>query len=233
VIDCADLIAININGNYMEDTAHGFPGLVAKLKAAGLGAKTRMHFSPALQVAGSPTDMPTGSCSFSGSNPALMIALNDEVVRAGFDGGDPLSIGPCGFHTVHNYAVDPQGHIYKCPGFLGKTEWAIGHVDSGLTGRYQQMLDSRPHKQCGSCSNRPDCAGGCVAFEWIARGDADGINCEKPYFESQGDALVMRKYALAVAADDGRDPFELIPAVDVPALTPVGRRSSALRVLAA
>jgi uncharacterized protein len=239
IIECNDLIHISVNGNYQTDTIDGFPRLITKLREAGLKPGTPMHFSPALATLGAPSDSASGSCTFGGSNPEWMLALKDEIVRAGFDAGDPLNIGPCAFHLKHAFAIDPLGHIYKCPGFLGKTEWAIGEVASGLTGAYERMVESKPHeKSCGTCAHRPDCAGGCIAAEWIKKGQEDGINCEGEYFDRHGSDLVKRKYAFSVAASEGRDPFELIPTIEKAALdagtrSAHARRSSALRVLAA
>ncbi len=239
VVECSDLIDINVNGNYQEETINGFPGLIASLREAGLKTGTRMHFSPALTALGAPSDAASGSCTMGGAHPEWMLGLKDQITKHGFDAGDPLSIGPCAFHIKQSFAIDPFGHIYKCPGFLGKSEWAIGHVDSGLTSAYERVVEARPHKNCGSCSHRPDCAGGCVAAEWIAKGKEEGINCEGAYFEKNGEALLKRKYALTVAAADGSDPFALVPAIEMTVVDRQGagvgnaRRSSALRVLAA
>jgi uncharacterized protein len=241
VIDCSGLISIIVNGNYQPDTISGFPGLIAKLRDAGLGPGTRMHFSPALNALGAPSDSAAGSCTMGGANPEWMLGLRDRVVRAGFEAGDPVSIGPCAFHLRHFLAVDPFGNIYKCPGVLGKEEWAIGHVATGLTSAYDRVVESRPHeKNCGSCAHRPDCAGGCVAADWIAKGKEGGINCEHEYFERTGDDLVKRKYVETMAdGDRTASVFDLIPDIALPSSAggrggnSSGRRSSALRVLAA
>ena len=239
VVECASLIKINVNGNYQPETIGGFPGLIAKLRAAGLPKGTSVHFSPALTALGAPTDSAAGSCTMGAAHPEWMLGLRDQIVKAGFKAGDGLAIGPCAFHLKHSFAVDPLGNIYKCPGFLGKPEWAIGKVSTGLTSAYDRIVESRPHRACGSCSHRPDCAGGCIAAEWVAKGKEEGINCEHEFYERAGDDLLKRKYAFLVAAQDGSDPFDLIPAVEVAALDHPdshagrgGHRSSALRVLA-
>jgi uncharacterized protein len=240
VIDSADLIAINVNGNYQPDTIHGFPGLVEELRAAGLKAGTPMSFSPAVTALGAPSQSGTGSCTMGGANSEWMLGLKDLTARAGYNPGEPLRIGPCSFHKLHAYAIDPHGHIYKCPGFLGKPEWALGEVTTGLTGAYDRVVAARPHRSaCGTCAHRPDCAGGCIAAEWVAKGKEEGINCEGEFFEKNGSELLKRKYAFTMAAETGGDPFDIVPAIemtalDLPALRAdsPGRRSSALRVLA-
>jgi uncharacterized protein len=231
-IAVSDLIDIAIKSNYQLDTVHGMIPMIRKLAAAGLKPGSKVKLSPALAVLGAPSDAASGSCLWNGSSPELMIALNDESFRNGFNAGDPMSVGPCSFHRRHSYAIDPEGHIYKCPGFLGKTEWAVGHVDSGLTPRYEGLAAINPQRLCGSCEHRPECAGGCVAALWIESGRVEGVNCEIQFFEKHRDELIQRKYALAVA-DDLPEAVAMFPKSTVEIPRAPGRRSSALRVLAA
>ena len=168
--------------------------------------------------------------------PELMLTYHDQAIRNGFAWGDLVEIGPCAFHNKHHYAIDPEGHLYKCPGFLGKPEWAIGTVEGGLTARYQRLANANPQRECGSCAHRPHCSGGCVASEWIRAGRAEGVNCEIGFFEQHGDALLKRKYALSTADDSvaALAPFTA-PASQVPTL-PVTLHEQgrvALRVLVA
>ncbi len=202
VVAAAPLIKVTVSGNYQTDTVSGFVPLLGKLRDAGFPQDGRVHFSPALAALGAPSDAASGACTWSGSSPELMIALSDEVRRHGFDPGDLGVVGPCGFHQRHYYAVDPQGHIYKCPGFLGKPEWAIGHVQTGLGPRYERLANINPQRLCGSCAHRPECGGGCVAAAWIAAGRVEGVNCEIGYYERHRDDIVKRKYALATHEGD-------------------------------
>jgi uncharacterized protein len=228
-------ISVTVNGNYQLDTVHGFVPLIHKLRDAGLKPGSRMRFTPALTGLGAPSDAASGSCLWSGSNPELMLPLAAEIWKNGFDNGDPVSIGPCAFHEKHHYAIDPEGHIYKCPGFLGKTEWAIGHVTTGLTSRYERLANVNPQRGCGSCAHRPSCAGGCVAAAWVESGRVEGVNCEIGFFETYGPELVQRKFALATAANPV-EAVERFPRNDIeiptaPART--ARRSTKLTVIAA
>jgi uncharacterized protein len=236
IVQVAPRISITIKGNYQANTVHGFVPLLTKLHEAGMPQGARISFSPALATLGAPSDSASGSCTVSGSRPELMIALYDEILRAGFSAPDPMEMGPCGFHRRHTYAIDPEGHIYKCPGFLGYPEWAIGHVSNGLTARYDQILGVYVQEECGSCTHRPHCAGGCVATQWLATGRAEGINCEADFFERHEETLVQRKYLLA-ASDTVGDALAAFPAPPASIPTsppvPVRRRGNtvALRIL--
>src|SRR5262249_19030110 len=170
VVSASRRVRINLNGNYQENTVHGFAPLLTKLREAGMRQGSKIFFSPTLAARGAPPAAGCGACHWSGSHPDLIIALGDEIRRNGFNPGDIGAIGPCSFHSRHDYAIDPEGHLYKCPGFLGKMDWAIGHVSTGLTSRYDGLAAINPQRLCGSCSHRPECAGGCVAALWIAQG---------------------------------------------------------------
>jgi uncharacterized protein len=233
VVACHDLIKIAVNGNFQPDTVEGFPRLMTKLREAGLAGVT-VSFTPALEALGAPEGAGSGTCTIAGSRPELMLALNDEAIRQGFAARDPQRIGPCSLHRHHTFAVDVDGHLYKCPAFVGKPEWAVGDATSGLDDRYDEILSRVGSLSgCGSCAHRPDCAGGCVAAEWIKRGSPTGRSCELDYFETHGDTLLKRSYSLQVADAEGVSPFDIVPAVPLETSTRGrGRRSAALRVVA-
>jgi uncharacterized protein len=238
VVACHELIKIEINGNFQPNTVHGFPALLDQLVAAGVrGVSTRL--TPALEALGAPSGSGSGGCTISASRPDLMLALRDEAVLRGFRPADMMRLGPCGLHREQHYAVDVEGHVYKCPGFLGKPEFAVGDVYAGVDERYGLVLEAvrRGSPSCTTCVNRPDCAGGCVATEWLKKGAPVGVNCEHEYFAANREAYLRREYA---GASD--EPFDVEPALRLASIVGVdqrplherhdGRRSPALRVVA-
>jgi uncharacterized protein len=235
-IAVSDLIEIYLTGNYQLETVHGFIPLIKKLKAGGLKSGSKMKFSPALQALGVPTDAALSACNWGGSNPEYMVAFTDEARLAGFSPTDLTSIGPCAFHRRHSYSIDPDGFLYKCVGFLGKTEWAIGHVTTGLSERYDRLANANPQRLCGDCAHRPSCSGGCIATAWIEAGRAEGVNCEIEYFQSKAlEDQLKRKHALATH-DTVEEALALFPRRTVEPRTDVVQRrgpSLSLRVLAA
>lgn len=240
LVEASRLIGINVNGNYTRDTVHGFLSLIEKLREAGLPPGSQVKFGPALTALGAPSDSASGSCLLSHSMPEYMLLFGDAAMRAGFYPGDPMTFGPCGFHQRHLFAIDPEGHIYMCPGFLGKAEWAVGHVAEGLDDRYDEMVDRARNvqQQCGSCAHRPECAGGCLAAEWLKQGKPEGIACEQEYYTQNREHLVMRKYLVATS-ESPAEAVAMFPPVRLPAektyASPTIRRGDtvALRVLAA
>jgi uncharacterized protein len=227
-------IRVSINGNYTEKTRHGFLPLLEKLSAAGLPRNTKVSFTPALEILTAIDWNGGGMCTWSEADTAMHIAMQDEILRRGYDTAPIATVGPCEFHDHHSFAIDPDGTIYKCPGFLGKPSWGIGHVDSGLVAdRYRTMIRATPQASCDGCAHRPNCGGGCVAAEWLKTGEASGVNCEKPFFERVKEESIVRQFLLATS--DTVE--EAVAAFPPPRRDQTGhtraRRSPALRVMAA
>lgn len=230
-------IRITVNGNYQENTIAGFEPLLDEL-VGKLPAGTKVKFSPALEALASVEGAGYGSCTWSGADHDHMLPLHDAIVRRGFETGAVNAVGPCAFHDVDNYAIDPAGHIFKCPGFIGYPDWAVGDVEAGLGADYERMLARDTQETCGSCSHRPNCAGGCVAAEWVARGEATGTNCERDYFDAVERDAVIRQFHLATsdspisAADKFPAPSRELPDRAAGCSTERAVRTPALRVLA-
>ena len=227
-------IRVTINGNYTHATRHGFIPLLEKLQSAGMRPGTRVSFTPALEGLTSIDWNGGGMCTWSEADTAMHVAMQDEILRRGYDTNALNAVGPCEFHDHHSFAVDPAGVIYKCPGFLGRPEWGIGHVAKGLEeARYAGMIRATPQASCQGCAHRPNCGGGCVAAEWVKKGEAAGVNCEKPFFEKVKEEAVIRQFLLATSDTVN----EAVAAFPAPRLDTRGdsraRRPSALRVLVA
>jgi uncharacterized protein len=237
-IAASRLISVYVAGNYQLSTVQGFIPLINQLRDAGLTKGSRVKFVPAVEALGAPTDAGSGACNWGGSSPEYMTDFGDEARRAGFAPIDYTTIGPCALHRRHSYSIDPDGHVYKCPAFIGKSQWAVGHVTTGLTERYDRLASVNPQRLCGSCAHRPSCSGGCIATAWIEAGRSEGVSCEIEYFQSKAlEDQVKRKYALATH-DTVEEALALFPRrtiAPVPAAELVKRKGSSvgLRVLAA
>ena len=231
-------IRISINGNYTEQTIQGFKPLAEKLAASGLPRGSRVTFTPALEGLTSLDWNGGGMCTWSDADTSLHISLQDEILRLGYDTGGLAQVGPCEFHDHHSFAIGPDGAIYKCPGFLGRAEWAIGTVARGLEGDlYDRLIAATPQSSCTGCAHRPNCGGGCVAAEWVKHGVPDGVpsgvNCERPFFERVNDEAVARRFILATS-DSAEEAARAFPAPKQATQdSPRPRRPAGLRVLSA
>jgi uncharacterized protein len=222
VIAASRRIRIVLNGNYQHDTIAGFAPLIHRLAAADFGREHNIAFKPALASLGAPAGSGSGQCTWSRSDQGHRVALQDELLRHGYRPPDLHVIGPCSFHQHHMYVVDVDGAILKCPGFLGHPEWAIGHVDGGLTARYRELLAVDTSGTCGGCAHRPNCAGGCIANA-LLRGGAPGTpydssladhHCEFDYLQTAAAHGLPRAYLMSTAGsvDDAMAAFPAPPA---------------------
>lgn len=226
-------IAVYVNGNYTAETMHSFIPLLGELSGAGLPRGSFVRFTPAIEGIASPDWAGGhGMCTWSDADTSLHVAMQDEILRRGFRTNPINAVGPCELHDHHSFAIDPDGIIYKCPGFLGHPAWGIGHVARGLEGDLNdRILRATPQASCTGCSHRPNCGGGCLAIEWVKTGTPEGVNCDKRYFERVKEEAVVRNFLIAtsdsvsdaVAAFPPPRPYEPVPER--------GRRSAGLRVV--
>ena len=234
VIAASRKIRVNVNGNYTQQTVHGFLPLIDQLSDADLGDGASMSFTPALEALTSVDWAGGGLCTWSEADTSLHVAMHDRIMQRGYRTPPLNSVGPCEYHDHHSFAIEPNGTIYKCPGFMGKPDWSVGHVDTGLKDDvYQRMIASTPQASCSGCSHRPNCGGGCLAIEWLKTGEAAGVNCNKDYFERVKDEALVRRFLLETA-DSVKEAVAAFPSSrhDEAASTRI-RRPAALRVVAA
>jgi uncharacterized protein len=222
VMSASRRIRIVLNGNYQHDTVAGFAPLIRRLAGADFGREHRISFKPALASLGAPAGSGSGQCTWSRSDQGYRVALQDELLRHGYQPPDLHVVGPCSFHQHHVYVVDVDGTLLKCPGFLGHPEWAIGHVAGGLTERYRELLAVDTSSTCSGCAHRPNCAGGCIANA-LLRGGKPGTpydssladdHCELDYLQTAAAHGLPRAYLMSTAGsvDDAMAAFPAPPA---------------------
>jgi uncharacterized protein len=199
LIAVAGTIPIIINGHYTPETLPGFVPLLEKMQTAGLTREVvpAVAFTPALDILAAPESGSCKSSTLSGTDAIAMLNLSDAAAAAGYQVPDGIDLGPCGFHNRNHFGIDPDGNVYKCGGFLGMPEWRISTVDSQSLGPlYDKALAPGLLHECGDCSNRPSCAGGCVATTWIATKSTEYVQCDQPYFKTVGIEAIRRKWRL-------------------------------------
>ncbi len=227
-IEASSHIEVAINGNYQEDTIAGFVPLLDMLKSKNFPKNSPVHFGPALQATSSKDNAKLAS-SWSASPAESQIRLYDQIIAHGFSSTPPNQVGPCEFHEHHAFAIGSDGAIFKCPGFFGHASWSIGHVQSGLTSAYQTMIQATPQSQCGGCSHRPNCGGGCVAEAMIKAKQPSGVLCERSFFNRSAHQTLPRMYRDALGLPPL--PPQSPPKQSASSTAKRGRRSTALRIL--
>ncbi len=90
----------------------------------------------------------------------------------------------CGAGTEY-LAVSPQGDVYPCHQFVGKEDFLIGNVFTGIRNqsireRFSELcVLNKPH--CADCFAKYNCSGGCTANSYNFTGKLDGqyeVGCE-------------------------------------------------------
>ena len=90
----------------------------------------------------------------------------------------------CGSGTEY-LAVTPQGDLYPCHQFVGKTEFLLGNVFDGISRK--DLVDEfkgcnvYAKEKCRSCFAKYYCSGGCAANSYNFHGnilDAYDLGCE-------------------------------------------------------
>ncbi len=120
-----------------------------------------------------------------------------------------LSGGPCvakrlsGCGSGTEYlAVTPTGELYPCHQFVGKSEFKLGDVYTGVTNTKVQdefkLCNVYAREKCRDCFAKFYCSGGCAANSYNFSGDINGaydIGCELQ--KKRVEAAIMMKAAEA------------------------------------
>ncbi len=106
----------------------------------------------------------------------------------------------CGSGTEY-LAVTPWGDLYPCHQFVGKEEFLLGNVDTGVTNTAIRdefkLCNVYAKEKCRDCFARFYCSGGCAANSYNFHGsitDAYDIGCEMQ--KKRIECAVMIKAAL-------------------------------------
>ncbi|KJS01834.1 MAG: radical SAM protein [Peptococcaceae bacterium BRH_c4a] len=113
-----------------------------------------------------------------------------------FEGGPCLPKRMSGCGAGHQYlAVDPPGTLYPCHQFVGREEFVLGDVFTGVRRGDLTRLFRNSHlyrkEGCGQCWAKFHCSGGCHANAVIHNG-----SIEKPY--SPGCLLAKKRLECAM-----------------------------------
>ncbi|KIE42565.1 geopeptide radical SAM maturase [Geobacter anodireducens] len=195
----ADLIALEIGGNFTPETYREYPRLFDLLVAEGLGPErlALMRFN-AVMSAGENRALPefTGGCA-SVNEPWLKDAtlfIREELLRRGFP-APGLSPHFCAIEAEDSLIVNHDGTFYRCPAFIGIEGLAAGSLNDGPSDHAASHgLGGWKNEECLSCAYLPLCFGGCRYYGYLEHGRIDRVSCGRDLF----DAIVGPFLALEV-----------------------------------
>ena len=193
-----DLVKIGIGGNFTKQNYKRFPLLLDYMEEEGLTPDkvSSVKFDAVVsrpQNDTSPIELTGGCCSI--NEPWLLKAeafLREEILRRGYNTPKPTPMA-CMIETTDSYVVNYDGVIYKCPGFIGKKEFAAGDLEIGVSD-YSEILRLGIYKNpdCAECVYLPLCFGGCRFMAYIRDGNIDKLDCKKEYFDAALETLLKQ-----------------------------------------
>jgi uncharacterized protein len=186
--DACDKIHVEIGGNYTKDNYREFPRLLDYLLAQGLTPDKipMIRFDPVVNE-NSAFALPDFSDGCNSSREPWLIDaslhLREEILKRGYR-TQKITPAPCIVELFDSIMMDYDGALYKCPVLIGRKDYRIGDITTGLTDyRESHALDNWKNEECLACAYLPLCFGGCRYMKLLQDGDINGINCRKEYFD--------------------------------------------------
>lgn len=194
--DLCGLIDVHVGGNYTRGNYREFPRVLDYLTAAGLGPDriSSVEFSPVFQEVREFVPDFQGGCATT-NEPWIAGAgafLRQEILSRGFKTPD-IEPCVCMVERHDHVVVNWDGRLYKCPSFIGRKEFSIGTLRSGMLEYHESHnLGNWKNEECLGCCYLPLCFGGCRYFKHLREGTMQGVDCRKEYFDQVLPALVMQ-----------------------------------------
>ena len=182
------LIDVQIGGNYIQDHYREFPRLLDYFLDAGLTPDkiSQIRFDPVVNDSSeyAPPDFHDGCMSI--SEPWLAeagIFLREEILKRGFRTQE-IAPSVCMIERCDHVVVNVDGSLYKCPGLIGRKDFCVGDVKTGLRDYSRtHFLGNWKNGECLACAYLPLCFGGCRYMKLLQDGSMQGVNCRKEYFD--------------------------------------------------
>jgi uncharacterized protein len=196
--DVCDMINVQIGGNFTKENYHQFPCLLDYLMDNGLTPDKISHvkFDPVFRESeefASP-DFHEGCESI--NEPWLFdagIFLRGEILKRGYK-TQKIIPSLCMMELKDSLVVNYDGGFYKCPGLIGREEFRVGDIKTGIKDyRQSHNLDNWKNDECLNCSYLPLCFGGCRYMKLVRDGHLTGIDCKKPYLDATLKALIYQE----------------------------------------
>jgi uncharacterized protein len=193
-----DVVKIGIGGNYQKDNYAQFPQLFDYLEREGLGPEkiAAVKFDPVMgrpEGDRGPADYVEGCMSI--NDQWLMKAsafLREETLRRGYFTPKFLPL-PCQIEVSDYYIVHFDGSVYKCPAFIGRPEFAIGDLKSGIADySTSHKLGIWKNSECMGCEYLPLCYGGCRYQAYVRDGNIGRVDCKRPYLDATLETMIKQ-----------------------------------------
>ena len=191
------MIDIEIGGNYTKVNYFRFPELLDLLANEGLTPErvASLRFYPVIQEVEGIVN-PDFNDGYTSINERWIfeseIFLREEIMKRGYR-TSKIMPSTCMMDLKYRVIVNYDGSIYKCSGLIGREEFKVGDIKTGIGDyRVSHNLDNWKNEKCLDCCYLPMCFGGCRYMKFIRDGNMEGIDCRKPYLDATMEAAVTQ-----------------------------------------
>ena len=146
-----EILGLRISGNYMSHNYREFPPLLDYMLANGLTPERieSVGYNPVTVESDGygPVDFHEGCCSV--NEPWLFDAgvyLRGEALKRGYKVTRGVTPGVCSLDMEDQFLVNYEGSLYKCPGLIGREEFKIGDLRTGIIHERDSPRDETPGK---------------------------------------------------------------------------------------
>lgn len=202
----SDMIDIQIGGNFTKENYAHFSPLLDVMIESGVGPDriAGVRFDPVINE--SPEFAPPhfhGGCA-STNEPWLWeagIFLREEILKRGYR-TPRIMPAACMMEQTDNLVINYDGSLYTCTGFIGRKDFCVGDLQTGLRAHQQSHnLGNYKNDECLECAYLPLCFGGCRYMKLIRDGNMEGVDCQKPFFDATLEAFVLQDIAYSGQMD--------------------------------
>jgi uncharacterized protein len=205
-----DIVNIIIGGNYTSDNYKKFPLLFDYLDKEGLTPDriSEVRFAPVIKNPGGVSSLADYTDGLMSLNEPWMTQagtlLREEALKRGYKSSKVMP-SPCQIDVDDYYVVNYDGGIYKCHSFIGKKDFEIGDLRTGLSDyRHSHKRDIWKNSECRECVYLPLCFGGCQYMSYVRDGRVDKIDCRKPYLDAALETLIKQDIRYRPPRKDSR-----------------------------
>jgi len=195
--EVADLVDLQVGGNFDRENFREFPRLLDDLMAVGLTPDRvrQVRFNPVMKTIGGP-GLPDfrGGCDCANEEwlADAILFLREETLARGFSVPKPGPAG-CMIELDNDLVVNHDGAIYRCPAFVGREGFAVGDLRDGISDDGSVYnRDVWKKEECLACPYLPHCFGGCRFLKFVRDGNIGDVDCWRPFLDATLEACVRQ-----------------------------------------
>ena len=191
MLQVMDKTKIRINTNVDSENLDSVPRLLDYLEQKGLkDGIDQIKFNPIVHIEQQGDEsrpIRQADCAPASEEWVMesLVKLTWEAYRRGFRTENEAQFTICSMNLDGTAVViDPLGHVYTCPAFVGREGFQVGDMDhEELSHRHVEFMNMPIPDACFECAYMPMCSGGCRHLAHTKYGDISQTTCEKDYVQ--------------------------------------------------